>query len=154
MKIKMLVMDVDGTLTDGHIYMGPNGEAMKAFDCKDGYAINQMLPQMGITPVIITGRDSAILANRAQELHIAELHQGVADKLPLLKQIAEKHGVLPDEIAYIGDDLNDLPMLARYPVSVAMGNAVEDVKAAAKYVTLKNDEGGIAHALKEILHII
>lgn len=140
MNMKMLVMDVDGTLTDGHIYMGPNGEAMKAFDCKDGYAINQMLPQMGITPVIITGRDSEILANRARELHIAELHQGIADKLPLLKQIAEKHGVQPEEIAYIGDDLNDLECMGFCGLTACPRDAVTGILSIVDYVC-KRDGG-------------
>ena len=86
MKIKMLVMDVDGTLTDGHIYIGPTGEEMKVFSCKDGLGIKEVLPELGVTPVIITGRNSVITANRAKELRIEALYQGVADKLPLLRR--------------------------------------------------------------------
>ena len=82
MKIKLLVMDVDGTLTDGCIYTGSNGEMMKAFDVKDGYAIKHILPELGIIPAIITGRRSDIVACRARELDIEELYQGVADKKP------------------------------------------------------------------------
>ena len=108
MKIKMLVMDVDGTLTDGRIYMGNAGEQMKAFNAKDGYAIANMLPQMGIIPVIITGRASSIVQNRARELHITELFQGIGDKLMTLRQVAERYHLQPEEIAYMGDDLNDL----------------------------------------------
>ena len=104
MKIKYLVMDVDGTLTDGCIYMGAEGEVTKAFNCQDGYGIAQILPKLGIIPVIITGRKSQITERRAAELKITRLHQGVANKLPLLKALAAD----PDEIAYIGDDLNDL----------------------------------------------
>lgn len=129
MKIRMLVMDVDGTLTDGHIYMGPGGEAMKAFDCKDGYAIGQMLPKMGIVPVIITGRNSEIVANRAKELHIEQLYQGVADKLPLLQEIAAEHGLTAEEIAYIGDDLNDLACLQYCGLTACPHDAVETVRA-------------------------
>ena len=81
MKIKMLVMDVDGTLTDGHIYVSADGEHMKAFHVQDGYAIAHMLPERGITPVIITGRSSKIVEKRAGELKISHLHQGVSDKL-------------------------------------------------------------------------
>ena len=97
MKVKMLVMDVDGTLTDGHIYMGPQGEPMKVFSCKDGLGIKEMLPKLGVMPVIITGRDSVITANRAKELRIEQLYQGVADKLPLgppflLGHVAEQGG--------------------------------------------------------------
>ena len=107
MMIKMLVMDVDGTLTDGKIYIGSSGELMKAFDVKDGYAIVQLTKQ-GVIPVIITGRESEILKKRATELKIKELHQGVENKLECLKQIATKHVISAEEIAYIGDDINDL----------------------------------------------
>ena len=86
-KIKILVMDVDGTLTDGKINIGPHGELFKSFDIKDGYAINEMLPANGIIPAIITGRESQIVANRAQELHVSELYQGKHDKLDTLKKL-------------------------------------------------------------------
>ena len=108
MKIKMLVMDVDGTLTDGGIYMGNAGEVLKAFRAKDGYGIAQILPQIGIIPVIITGRASSIVQNRARELRITELFQGVGDKLTILHKVADRYHLEMEEIAYIGDDLNDL----------------------------------------------
>lgn len=134
MKIKMLVMDVDGTLTDGCIYMGPEGEAMKAFHCQDGYGIAQLLPQMGITPVIITGRSSKILANRAAELKITHLHQGIGDKLALLRTIAEELGASREEIAYIGDDLNDLDCMQYCGHTACPADAVAEVLQAADYV--------------------
>ena len=134
MKIRMLVMDVDGTLTDGHIYMGADGEAMKAFSCKDGYGIGQMLPKLGILPAIITGRSSQIVANRARELHIEELHQGVADKLPLLKEIAAKHGFTREEIAYIGDDLNDWDCLQYCGLTACPQDAEDAVKKTVSFV--------------------
>ena len=90
MKVKLLVMDVDGTLTDGKIYIGDKGEVMKSFDVKDGYAIAHILPENNIVPVIITGRSSSIVKERAKELKITELYQGVSDKLIQLKIIAEK----------------------------------------------------------------
>ena len=89
MSIKMLVMDVDGTLTDGKIYIGPQGEVMKAFNIKDGYGIVQFI-KSGTIPVIITGRKSEIVQRRAEELGITELYQGVEDKLSQLKKVAEK----------------------------------------------------------------
>ena len=78
--IKLLIMDVDGTLTDGRIYIGAQGEAMKAFDVKDGYAIAHLLPRLGIEPVILTGRTSRIVEQRAAALGIRRLYQGVSDK--------------------------------------------------------------------------
>lgn len=133
--IKLLIMDVDGTLTDGMIYMGPSGEAMKAFNIKDGYAIAHMLPKMGVVPVIITGRKSLIVENRAKELGIAELHQGVSDKLGKLKEVAAKYQVTPDEIAYIGDDLNDLDCLQFCGFTGCPADAVDEVKQTADYTT-------------------
>ena len=142
MKIKLLVMDVDGTLTDGKIYMGENGEVMKAFNVKDGYAIAHMLPEMGIIPVIITGRKSKIVENRAKELGITELYQGVGDKLAQLKKVAEKYNASPKEIAYIGDDLNDLECIEYCGVTACPADAVEEVKRIATYVCKKNGRDG------------
>lgn len=102
--IKYLVMDVDGTLTDGKVYIGPYGETMKAFNIKDGYGIHDILIPAGITPVIITGRESSIVLNRCKELGIEEIYQGVKDKLKILMNIISDLST----IAYIGDDINDL----------------------------------------------
>lgn len=106
--LRLLFMDVDGTLTDGKVYIGEKGELFKAFDIKDGLGIREILPSLGITPVIITGRRSLILESRCAELGIAELHQGVSDKLSLMLEIACSYGVELSECAYIGDDVNDL----------------------------------------------
>ena len=127
-------MDVDGTLTDGKIYMGPDGEMMKAFDVKDGYAIVHMLPEMDIVPVIITGRESKIVANRAEELGVTELYQGVSNKLAQLKKVAEKYNVTSEEIAYIGDDLNDLECIEYCGFSACPADAVEEVKDKCDFV--------------------
>ena len=142
MKIKMLVMDVDGTLTDGHIYTGPQGEPMKVFSCKDGLGIKELLPKMGITPVIITGRDSIITANRAKELYIKELYQGVADKLPLLKEIASKYGLRPEEIAYIGDDLNDWECMQYCGLTACPQDAEDAIKEIVSFVAPRDGGKG------------
>lgn len=102
--VKFLVTDVDGTLTDGKIYISPSGEAMKAFNIKDGCGIHDILIPNNITPVIITGRESQIVLNRAKEIGIANVYQGKADKLATLKEITSELG----SVAYIGDDINDL----------------------------------------------
>ena len=151
MKIKLLVMDVDGTLTDGKIYMGENGEMMKAFNIKDGYAIAHMLPAMGIIPVIITGRKSRIVENRAKELGITELYQGVDNKLEKLKEVAVKYNTTPDAIAYIGDDLNDLECIEYCGFSACPGDAVEEIKEKAKYVCEQYGGHGAVRALIEMI---
>lgn len=107
-RIKLLVMDVDGTLTDGKIYMGKSGELMKAFNIRDGYGIRDLLHANCITPVIITGRKSEIVTNRAKELGITEVHQGVENKLTTLNEILERRRETQQHVAYIGDDLNDM----------------------------------------------
>lgn len=133
-KIKLLVMDVDGTLTDGRIYIGAQGEVMKAFDVRDGYAIANILPRLGITPVIITGRSSAIVEQRAKELKITELYQGVADKLATLKEVAAKFTASADEVAYIGDDLNDLDCIRYCGMTACPVDALPEVQKAVDYI--------------------
>ena len=133
-KVKLLFMDVDGTLTDGKIYMGQDGEVMKAFDIKDGYAIHELLPQYGITPVIITGRISKIVENRAKELGIEELYQGRHEKTDTMMQVVEQHGCAMEETAYIGDDVLDLPCMELCGVCACPADAVEEVRKAVDYV--------------------
>lgn len=134
-QIKMLAMDVDGTLTDGRIYIGQNGEVMKAFDVRDGYGIANILPRLGIIPVIITGRKSEIVEQRARELQITELYQGVTDKLEQLKSVAGKYGIGSESIAYMGDDLNDLECLLYCGLSACPGDAMVQVKQVSDYIS-------------------
>ena len=140
MKIKMLVMDVDGTLTDGHIYVGAEGEMMKAFHVQDGYGIAHILPQLGITPVIITGRSSRIVEKRAAELKIRHLHQGIGDKLSKLREVAAELGATAEEIAYIGDDVNDLDCIRWCGCTACPADAVPAVLEKVDYVC-KRDGG-------------
>lgn len=140
MNIKMLVMDVDGTLTDGHIYVGADGEMMKAFYVQDGYAIAHILPEKKIVPVIITGRSSTIVEKRAKELKITNFHQGVTDKLAKLKEVAAELGAKPEEIAYIGDDVNDLDCIRYCGYSACPADAVPEVLDSVNYVC-KRDGG-------------
>ena len=133
MKIKMLVMDVDGTLTDGHIYISPEGECMKAFNVKDGYGIVQMQIE-GVLPVIITGRTSKIVAERAKELNITELYQGIDNKLEQLKQVTKKYGISSQEIAYIGDDMNDLECMEFCGLSACPADAYIEIHQKVNFV--------------------
>ena len=142
MSIKMLVMDVDGTLTDGHIYVGAEGEMMKAFHVQDGYAIAHVLPVKGIVPVIITGRSSKIVERRAAELKIIHLHQGISDKLTKLREVAAELGVCAEEIAYIGDDLNDLDCIRYCGLTACPADAVPEVLKVVDYVCSRNGGRG------------
>lgn len=142
MSIKMLVMDVDGTLTDGHIYIGAEGEMMKAFHVQDGYAIAHILPEKGIVPVIITGRSSKIVEKRAAELKITHLHQGISDKLSKLKEVAASLGISAEEIAYIGDDVNDLDCILYCGLTACPADAVPVVRKAVDYICERNGGSG------------
>lgn len=153
--IRLLAMDVDGTLTDGRVYIGADGEPFKAFDVKDGLGIARVLPETGILPVIITGRRSAALERRCTEIGIAELRQGVSDKLSVLEEVAGSHGVPLSGFAYIGDDVNDLPCMEA--VSRAGGvvgcpaDAVPEVLAVADYVCARDGGRGAVREFIEWL---
>lgn len=153
--IRIFVMDVDGTLTDGKIYIGSDGELMKAFDIKDGYAIHDLLPRYGMIPVIITGRSSQIVKRRADELGISELYQGKHDKIETMNNIVSKYGLSLSNCAYIGDDVLDLPcMLAIREAGGITGcpcDAVDEVKAASDFVSSKEGGRGAVREFVEYL---
>lgn len=151
MKIKLLFFDIDGTLTDGKIYMGPDGEIMKAFDIKDGYGINEILPKYEITPVIITGRTSKIVENRARELHISELYQGKHDKLETLMDVMSKYGCEKGEAAYFGDDVLDIVAMNKCGVIGCPADAVEEVKQISYYICKRKAGHGAAREFIEWL---
>ncbi|MDR1482111.1 MAG: HAD hydrolase family protein [Synergistaceae bacterium] len=144
-------MDVDGTLADGKIYMGEHGEALKAFDVKDGYAIRNLLPKHGIIPAIITGRQSKIVENRAKELAVSLTYQNVNDKISLLKRILAEHGLSFEEAAFIGDDVSDLDCLKACGLSGCPSDAVERVRSACSFVS--NKRGGEG-AVREFIEYI
>lgn len=130
-------MDVDGTLTDGKIYMGKNGEVMKAFNIKDGYAIAHILPKMEIIPVIITGRTSKIVENRAKELGITELYQGIDNKLGVMLDVIRKYKCTKENVAYIGDDLPDIQCMKKCAMAGCPADAVQEVKEICQYICNK-----------------
>ncbi len=140
MKIKILFMDVDGTLTDGGIYMGPAGEVCKRFNIKDGYGINTVLKANDIIPAIVTGRRSAIVENRCAELGITECLQGSTDKVADCMSILKKYGMSTDDAAYIGDDNNDLDAMKCMRIKGCPADASEDVKSISDFISSK--EGG------------
>lgn len=152
-KIKYLVMDVDGTLTDGKIYQGNTGEIFKAFDVKDGYGIANILPDLGITPVIITGRTSDIVLSRASDLGIERVYQGVKDKKAVLNGITNSFKT----ISIIGDDLNDLEMMKSVKecggLVGAPADAVNEIKEIADFVSEKKGGDGAVREFIEWIRI-
>lgn len=151
-KIRFLVMDVDGTLTDGKIYMSGNGEIFKAFNIKDGYSI-YTLDQIGIIPIIITGRSSEIVAKRAVELKIIEHYQGVVDKLAQLHEVLAKYNGSLNEVAYIGDDYNDLDCIKACGFTGCPADAEDDIKSYVDYICQsKAGNGAVREFIKQILN--
>lgn len=148
--LKFLVMDVDGTLTDGKIYMAANGELFKVFDIKDGCGIKDLLPAFGIEPVIITARNSVILENRCRELGITRLHQGITNKIQKLDEIINnynlenKSSISFGNVAYIGDDILDLqcmkPIKKDGGIVGCPSDAVKEVREISNYIC-KNKGG-------------
>jgi ribulose-phosphate 3-epimerase len=135
--IKFFITDVDGTLTDGKIYIGENEEMMKAFDIKDGYAIHELLPEYGIKPIFITGRESKIVENRASELGVTLVFQNIKDKLSQLKKIADENSITLEEIAYIGDDISDLDCIKACGISGCPADAPEEIKQYTDFISKK-----------------
>jgi 3-deoxy-D-manno-octulosonate 8-phosphate phosphatase (KDO 8-P phosphatase) len=135
----MILMDVDGTLTDGTLAVLPDGEEIKSYNVKDGLGV--FLAQLaGLKVGIITGKNSKGLEKRAERLGITDLYQGVIDKRPVFEKILEKHAIRPLEVAYVGDDLGDLEVMKRVGLAAAVGDAHRFVKKQAHFVCKK--EGG------------
>ncbi|MBR6400972.1 MAG: HAD-IIIA family hydrolase [Firmicutes bacterium] len=133
--IKALVLDIDGTMTDGGIYIGNDGECMKRFYVRDGLAIKHILPEHGIIPVVITGRSSAITAKRCEELDIKVLVQGCQNKISALEKILSEYGITLAETAYIGDDINDVECMRAAGLAGCPRDAVKAAKEAADFIS-------------------
>ena len=152
-RIRLLILDVDGVLTDGGIYMGPEGEAMKRFDIKDGLGISLWHRAGGMT-AILTGRSSRIVENRAKELHISVVRQGCVDKGAAYEELKTELEITDDEIAYIGDDLIDLPVMKKAGLPVAVADAVPEVRSVACVVAAhKGGRGAIRETVERILRV-
>ena len=148
--IKLLVCDVDGVFSDGRIYLGNDGEELKAFHTKDGFGI-KALGSSGVAVAIITGRRSTIVANRMKALNVEHIIQGQEDKLPALLSLAKELHIDIDDIAYIGDDMPDLPCIAEVGLGIAVEDAHPMVKTRADYSTFTR--GGFG-AVREVCDLI
>ena len=145
-KIKLFVCDVDGVFSDGRIYMGNDGEELKAFHTKDGFGLKAIM-QQGIDVAIITGRESNIVKNRMTALGIKHIFQGKDDKLTVYQSLLEQLQLTPEQTAYIGDDVVDLPVMVLSGLSVAVNDAHPLVIQQADLVT--TTKGGFG-AVREI----
>jgi 3-deoxy-D-manno-octulosonate 8-phosphate phosphatase (KDO 8-P phosphatase) len=148
--IRLLVLDVDGVLTDGRVvYLAGGGEAL-AFDIQDGQGVKLGL-KAGLGVALVTGRRSEMLARRAAELGVADLFQGVDDKRAVFDELLQVRGLEPGDVAWMGDDLPDLPALRRAGLAVSVPGAAEAVLAAAHYVTRRAGGRGAVRELIELL---
>ena len=149
--IELIVLDVDGTLTDGKIIYGNSGEELKNFDVKDGLAIASWTKKMGKKAAIITGRNSKIVEQRAKDLGITHIYQGVHNKDEILHQILDQENLTMKNVAAIGDDLNDYKMLKAVGLSFVPADASQYVKSIANVICTKNGGNG---AVREMLEYI
>lgn len=149
-RIRLLLTDCDGVLTDGSLYFGPDGESLKRFHIHDGLGF-KLARQIGIKTGIISGRKSAALEARARELNVDYLYQGNDSKLAAYEEILTTEKLQETEVAYLGDDLPDLDLLRRVGLGVAVANAVAEVKAAAHYITKTPGGSG---AFREVVDLI
>ena len=148
--IQVLVMDVDGVLTDGTIIINADGSESKFFNSLDGHGI-RMWQRAGLKVAFLSGRESEPTKCRAEQLEIDYCVQNCYDKLPALEKLLEQLGLSPDRVAYIGDDLPDLPPIRYVGFGVAVANAVDEVKQYADYVTARCGGSG---AVREVIEYI
>lgn len=148
--IKMLITDSDGVLTDGGMYYSEKGDELKKFNARDGMAF-QLLRESGIRTVIITGEDIDIVKRRAEKLKVDEVYMGIKNKVNIIKTISAKYNIKFGEMAYIGDDINDLEAIKNVGFGCCVADGVEDVKKVAKYVTKENGGQGAVREIAELI---
>jgi 3-deoxy-D-manno-octulosonate 8-phosphate phosphatase (KDO 8-P phosphatase) len=149
--VRMIMMDVDGVLTDGRILYSTDGAEIESFFVRDGLGL-RAAQRAGLVTAILTGRASGAVARRAKELGIPEIHMGIENKMEAYETVLRRHGLTDEAVAYLGDDVNDLPLLARVGLSVAPADAADEVKARVAYVTARaGGRGAVREAIELIL---
>ncbi|MFO0773163.1 MAG: HAD hydrolase family protein [Nitrospiraceae bacterium] len=146
----MLATDVDGVLTDAGMYYTEAGDELKKFNTRDGMGI-KLLQKAGLITAIVTQENTKLVARRAAKLTIPELHQGITDKLTCLHDMASRHGLTLQQIAYIGDDVNDLAALRAVGLSAAPADAMPGILRAVSYVCAKRGGEGAVRELAELI---
>ncbi|MGE5245039.1 MAG: KdsC family phosphatase [Betaproteobacteria bacterium] len=149
-RIRLLLFDVDGVLTDGKVLLHPDGSESKQFDIKDGTAI-VWAQRSGLLVGFLSARTSAATAQRAAQLNVAIVHQGVANKLEAYGQILREHGLGDEDVAYMGDDVLDLPVLGRVALAAAPADAAGEVRSRVAYVSRARGGDGAARELVELV---
>ncbi|PKM45761.1 MAG: 3-deoxy-manno-octulosonate-8-phosphatase KdsC [Gammaproteobacteria bacterium HGW-Gammaproteobacteria-1] len=149
-QIRLVIFDVDGVLTDGSLYLGDDGQEYKAFNSRDGHGM-KMLQATGVEIGIITGRTSQVVQHRMDGLGIRHVYQGKQEKLPAFEELVAKLGLPPHQVAYVGDDVVDLPVMRRVGLAVAVQDAAPLVKQHAHWTT---DHGGGRGAARDVCELI
>lgn len=149
-RVRLLALDVDGVLTDGRIIFNDAGQETKLFDVKDGHGI-KLLSRSGVEVAIITARESKVVLHRAEDLGIALVYQGMKDKKKALEELASRTGIPPLEMAYMGDDIVDLPVLTRVGFSATVADAVDEVRERVDYIASRTGGRGAVREVAELI---
>ncbi len=149
-RVKLVIFDVDGVLTDGSLYFADDGQELKAFNSRDGHGM-KMLQQTGVEIAIITGRTSNVVTHRMDNLGIKHVYQGQHEKLPAFLELIDELGIAPEEVAYMGDDVVDLPIMRRVGFATAVQDAHEWVKKHSHWHAPNNGGRGAARDLCELI---
>ena len=150
-KIKLLVFDVDGVMTDGSITYDENGVEYKTFNAKDGHGLAKMIKN-GFMTAVITGRRNGTVDRRSQDLHFTEVYQGVKNKLPILEAIMQKYELDFSQVSYMGDDEPDIPILEKAGISACPADAVKEVKNICDFISSKDGGKGAVRELCDLIY--
>lgn len=149
--IRLLLLDVDGVLTDGRLIYGPSGETTKVFNVRDGHAL-VVAREVGLEVAIVSGRSSTAVKRRMSELGVRDVHQGVRDKAALLERLCAGRGIGPEAVAFMGDDLPDLALMRRVGLALAPADAVSEVRRAAHWISrTPGGAGAVREAIEWLL---
>lgn len=149
-QIELVIFDIDGVLTDGSLFIGDDGQQYKAFNSKDGHGI-RMLQDSGVQTAILTGRQSQVVLHRAKDLGIKHVLQGYRDKRPAFQEILRLTGLEASQVAYVGDDVIDLPVMVQVGLPIAVADAEDFVKTHAQMITKRPGGRGAAREVCEFL---
>ena len=148
--IKVLILDVDGVLTDGRVIYTDSGEEIKKFDVRDGHGL-KLLMRSGIEVILLTGRESKVVLHRARDLGIEHVYQKALNKIEVYKTILADRSLEDKDVGFVGDDLIDLPVLRKVGFSAAVPDAVQEVKEIVDYITTKRGGEGAVREICELL---
>ncbi len=149
-KVKLVIFDVDGVLTDGSLFFGDDGQEYKAFNSRDGHGI-KMLMGHGVELAVITGRSSQVVLHRMKNLGISNIYQGQRDKVPAFEKLLADLGIAAEHTAYVGDDVVDLPVMRRVGLAIAVQDAHAFVKKHAHWQTTSRGGRGAAREVCELI---